>query len=151
MEFRKSLFTEGCRGQSDYRVDYILISADQAAALVESCGAMAYRAGRFALLRRATLSPSRFQKIRRLLPYTFPSAGSEPIRFALSTARPDHQVSLVSRKHSSFPPICSRIAVLEYVAVESSPCVALHYAASIDTDKRAASVRLFAAPMHSVV
>jgi hypothetical protein len=52
-EFRKSLFTAGCRGQSYYRVDWILTSADHAAALVESCGEIAYRVGQFALLRHA--------------------------------------------------------------------------------------------------
>ena len=53
LQFREALFAEGCRGESAYRVDFLLTTAERAATLGESCGSVAYRAGRVLLLRRA--------------------------------------------------------------------------------------------------
>ena len=53
MEFRRSLFQQGCGSDPIYRTDYLLTTRDRAGFLEESCGPLVLETDRFALLRPA--------------------------------------------------------------------------------------------------
>jgi hypothetical protein len=53
MEFRRSLFQQGCGSGPIYRTDYLLTTLDRAELLEKSCGPPVFETGRFALLRPA--------------------------------------------------------------------------------------------------
>ncbi len=52
IEFRRVLFEKGCTPNPEYRVDFLVVAPDHAAALASSCGPIVFTAERFALLRR---------------------------------------------------------------------------------------------------
>jgi hypothetical protein len=53
MEFRRSLFEQGCTANTAYPVDFLLTTAEHAATLAATCGSVVYASGDVALLRRA--------------------------------------------------------------------------------------------------
>jgi hypothetical protein len=53
MEFRRTLFEQGCPGNAAYPVDFLLTTPEHARALAESCGPVVYATDDVALLRRA--------------------------------------------------------------------------------------------------
>jgi hypothetical protein len=58
MEFRRSLFQQGCRSDPNYRTDYLLTTRDRAGFLEKSCGPFVLQTDRLALLRLAEASGS---------------------------------------------------------------------------------------------
>jgi hypothetical protein len=52
IEFRKSLFAEGCPARTAYRVDFLLTAPDRAAGPASRCGAIVFRTDHFLLLGR---------------------------------------------------------------------------------------------------
>ncbi len=53
LEFRRTVFEQGCTGNAAYPLDFLLATPEHAAALAESCGPVVYAANDIALLRRA--------------------------------------------------------------------------------------------------
>jgi hypothetical protein len=53
MEFRRTLFEQGCTAGAAYPVDFLLTTPEHAAALTASCGPVVYATDKLALLRRA--------------------------------------------------------------------------------------------------
>jgi hypothetical protein len=53
MEFRRTLFEQGCTANAAYPVDFLLTTPEHAAALAASCGPVVYATDDVALLRRA--------------------------------------------------------------------------------------------------
>lgn len=58
MEFRRSIFQQGCGADPIYRTDYLLTTRDRSGFLKRSCGPPALETGRFALLRPAASGDS---------------------------------------------------------------------------------------------
>src|SRR5689334_5694754 len=58
MEFRQSVFQEGCEAHPIYRTDYLLTTRDQEGFLARSCGSPVLETGRLALLRWAAADAS---------------------------------------------------------------------------------------------
>jgi hypothetical protein len=53
LEFRRSVFQQGCRADPVYRADYLLTSRDRTGLLDRSCGPPVLETGRFTLFRSA--------------------------------------------------------------------------------------------------